>query len=138
MGKVNIAEHKAADADAAAHAARDAAKKAQVLADTVKQKLHDAKCSSNPGCSSLQGYCCPTFNVDAYHLGDAATWGNNLECCGGAVEDEATVLAAEARGYDGFTMVLSMVTSAAISVVSTVAVMRKWGRVGDLHQQLIA
>merc|ERR1712137_367882 len=136
--KVKIAEHKAADADASAKAARDAAANAQELADTVSTKLHDAKCKNVPGCSGLEGYCCPTFNPQNYKLGDAPQWGINLGCCGAALEEEETLSESKAASYDGLTMALSMATSAAVGAFSVVAVVKSRGRKGDLDQQLIA
>merc|ERR1712039_742681 len=134
--KVQIAEHKAADADAAAKAAREAAQKAQELADTVSQKLHNAKCKNVPGCSTLEGYCCPTFNPANYKLGDAPQWGVNLGCCGAA--EEEMLAAAEEEGYNGFTMAFSMVASAAVGAMGAVAVVKARGRKEDAYQQLAA
>merc|ERR1712087_854668 len=135
--KVHIAEHKAADADAAAKAARDAAAKAEELAKTVSQKLHDAKCHNVPGCSGLEGYCCPTFNPAGYKLGDAPQWGVNLGCCGAAAEEE-TLAESEEEGYNGFTMAFSMVASATVGAMGAVALVKARGRKGDVYQQLIA
>ena len=66
--KVKVAEHKAHDASTSAEAAQAAAKQAEDLAHGIKKQLHDAKCGSSPGCASLQGYCCPTFDVTQYDL----------------------------------------------------------------------
>merc|ERR1711862_858750 len=126
--KVKIAEQMAADADASANAAREKAHKAQDLANSVGNKLHDAKCTNNKGCANLRGYCCPTFDVAHYHLGDAPMWGENLGCCKGALEEEEeeeeSLGTSKAASYDGLTLALSMLTSAAIGAMSAVAVVK--------------
>jgi len=119
---VAVEQHKAHDAEAGAKAAQAAAKAASDLASGVAKKLHDAKCENNAGCSTLVGYCCPTFNVALYHLGGEPQWGGNLGCCGAGAETERAVDFAEAQDdqlYNAFSMILPMAISAAFAAAVT-------------------
>merc|ERR1711972_1029560 len=76
--RVLVQQNLAKDAQKSANAAKNAADKAEALSNGIAKQLHDAKCSSHTGCSALQGYCCPSFDVSRYHLGESPKWGPTL------------------------------------------------------------
>jgi len=118
QNRVLVEQNLAHDAEESAIAAQGAANTAIALSDGIATQLHDAKCSSHSGCSNLQGYCCPTFDVAHYHLGDAPVWGVHLGCCNAAAAEVLSATLTESKpSYSGVTMFFSMVMSATIGAV---------------------
>merc|ERR1712083_431180 len=121
--RVLVQKNLAQDAEKSANAAKDAADKAEALSNGIAKQLHDAKCDSHSGCSALQGYCCPTFDVSRYHLGESPKWGVTLGCCSAAATEALTVATVETQqSFGGLTMLFSSVLSAAIGGVMAVKI----------------
>merc|ERR1712083_723585 len=108
----------AKDAEKRANAAKAEADKEEALSNGIAKQLHDAKCETHSGCSALQGYCCPSFDVSRYHLGESPKWGATLACCSAAATDDLTVATAETQqSFSGLTMLFSSALSATIGAV---------------------
>merc|ERR1711920_112173 len=116
--RVLVQKNLARDAEKSANVAKDAADKAEALSDGIAKQLHDAKCENHKGCSSLQGYCCPTFDVSRYSLGESPKWGVTLGCCSAATAEALAVVTEEPQqAFGGLTMFLSSALSAIVGAV---------------------
>merc|ERR1711920_1081326 len=129
--RVLVQKNLARDAEKSANVAKDAADKAEALSDGIAKQLHDAKCENHSGCSKLQGYCCPTFDVSRYHLGESPKWGVTLGCCSAAATEALAVVTAETQqSFGGLTMLFSSVFSAAIGAVMALKIGGRFNGIG--------
>merc|ERR1711920_773341 len=118
--RVLVQKNLARDAEKSATTAKDAADKAEALSDGIAKQLHDAKCENHSACLKLklQGYCCPSFDVSRYHLGESPKWGATLGCCNGAATETLAFAQTETQqSYGWLTLFFSSALSATFGAV---------------------
>merc|ERR1712151_1124609 len=115
---VSAKKKEAAEIQAKADKVSSEAETKKAAAETMLKKIDNAQCSKHAGCKGLTGYCCPTLNTNKMHLGSTKLDGENLGCCGTAVEMMDGAETIPARNVDSVALLVAALAGSGVTALA--------------------